>query len=60
MLSLESGKSRELSRLKREYDNLYNEALILKDNPESEEYQRNKHLRRLNLDRRLELVGGCL
>jgi acyl-[acyl carrier protein]--UDP-N-acetylglucosamine O-acyltransferase len=48
----------DITKLKEEYKKLYQEALILKDNPESEEYQKNKRLRQANLDARLELLGG--
>jgi len=41
--------------LQKEYEKLYQEALLLKNNPESKEYQENKQLRQLNTNRRLEL-----
>lgn len=41
--------------LQKEYEKLYQEALLLKNNPKSKEYQENKQLRQLNTDRRLEL-----
>lgn len=41
--------------LQKEYEKLYQEALLLKNNPESDEYLENKRLRQLNTDRRLEL-----
>lgn len=48
----------DITKLEKEYDNLYDEALILKDHPESKEYQSNKALRRVNLEKRKELVRG--
>lgn len=41
--------------LQKEYEKLYQEALLLKNNPKSKEYQENKQLRQLNTNRRLEL-----
>jgi hypothetical protein len=52
------GKIDDITKLEREYQKLYEQALILKDNPISEEYQRNKRLRRANLERRKELIRG--
>lgn len=47
---------RDIAKLKEEYEKLYQEALILKGNPDSEDYKENKRLRQVNLDRRIELL----
>ncbi len=46
------------TNFKNEYEKLYQEALILKNNPESDEYKENKRLRELNINRRLEIFRG--
>lgn len=48
----------DITKLEQEYQELYREALILKENPESEEYQKNKELRRVNIDTRIKLIRG--
>jgi len=53
-----TSKDQELDRLFIEYDNLYREALILKEDPESVEYQCNKQQRESNLDKQLKLARG--
>lgn len=57
-LSKNKSKDQELDKLLVEYDNLYKEAIILKEHPESIEYQQNKRLRQINIDRQIELAGG--
>lgn len=56
ILDENEGIDQELDELFTEYDNLYQEALILKENPESVEYQKNKQQREANVDKQLKLV----
>lgn len=53
-INLTTVKDEKLA-LQREYEKLYQEALFLKNNPESDEYLENKRLRQLNTNRRLQL-----
>ena len=53
-----AGKLDDITELEREYQKLYDQALILKEDPESVEYQRNKQQRESNLDKQLKLARG--
>lgn len=46
----------DITKLENEYETLYQEALILKNNPESAEFKRNETLRHDNLKKRRELI----
>lgn len=56
-LSTKSGKNSELEVLFREYEELYQEGLVLINSPDSVEFKENERLRQVNLDRQVELVG---
>jgi hypothetical protein len=55
-ISGNTGKNSELELLFREYEELYQEGLVLINNPDSPEFKENERLRQVNLDRQVELV----
>jgi hypothetical protein len=54
----QSQKQNKLCELEKEYDLLYQEAVILIEEPESDSYQRNKRLRTENIRERTQILKG--